>query len=305
MLGTHYKLINAKLSSCRATSLSYCLIMFSFGPGNPVSSPERCMVKLSSHFLQCPMCTNHYNTTTVVPVSLTCGHSICENCLTDSTVTTCPFDQTVLTPSMELPTNSALLWFLEERELQRGTDHSEDQLPKEDREHVSSAQAAVTDIASFLHPSTSSATLNFLTPSMQRELSTIVGCQLVEEGEKERVLRSTRAIAGHIVSELLEIYQSEDQVENLLWTALCKHGYRFLGPAMQEKALRLVLKEMGGGAFLSRRDIVLSVVQQLQSEFPQASRTGVEKVVQLLHRAGCFNVSQELGLLMRHACTHV
>lgn len=263
------------------------------------------MVKISSHFLQCPVCAKYYNTTTVVPVSLACGHSVCEKCLTDSIVTTCPFDQTVVTPNVDLPTNSSLLWFLQERELWKGTDHSEDKVSIEVREHVSSAQAAVTDIAAFLRPPKPSATVRFLTPSMKRELNTIVGCQLVEESERERMLRSTRAIAGCIFSELLEIYQGKQQVANLLWDTLRKHGCRFLGPVMQEETLRIILKEMGGGAFLSQRNIVQSAVQQLQDEFPQVSKKGVGQVVHLLHQAACFNVSLEMVLLMIPACTEI
>lgn len=69
----------------------------------------------------------------MVPVSLTCGHSVCKKCLMDSTVTICPFDLTVVTSNTELPPNGALLWFLEEKETQRGKDHSEDNLPMKDR----------------------------------------------------------------------------------------------------------------------------------------------------------------------------
>ena len=119
------------------------------------------------------------------------------------------------------------------------------------------------------------------------------------------MLRSTRAIAGCIFSELLEIYQGKQQVASLLRTALRRQGCRFLGPVLQEETLRIILKEMGGGAFLSRMNIVQSVVQQLQDEFPQVSKKGVGQVVQLLHRAACFNVSLEMVLLMIPACTEI
>ena len=51
------------------------------------------------------------------------------------------------------------------------------------------------------------------------------------------------------------------------------------------------LKVLESGKFLSRKTIVLYVVQQLQQDFPQASKTCVGHVVQLLYRASCFNVS--------------
>ena len=46
---------------------------------------------------------------------------------------------------------------------------------------------------------------------------------------------------------------------------------------------------------MARKTIVLYVVQKLQQDFPQASKTSVGHVVQLLYRASCFNVSQSLN----------
>jgi len=60
--------------------------------------------------------------------------------------------------------------------------------------------------------------------------------------------------------------------------------------AMQEEALKLVLLALENGSALSRKVLVLFVVQRLEPRFPQASKTSIGHVVQLLYRASCFKV---------------
>ncbi|KAJ8371976.1 hypothetical protein AAFF_G00297980 [Aldrovandia affinis] len=69
-------------------------------------------------------------------------------------------------------------------------------------------------------------------------------------------------------------------------------GCQFLGPAMQEEALKLVLLALEDGSALSRKVLVLFVVQRLEPRFPQASKTSIGHVVQLLYRASCFKVTK-------------
>lgn len=59
---------------------------------------------------------------------------------------------------------------------------------------------------------------------------------------------------------------------------------------MQEEVLRLILLTLQEGAHISRKNLVMYVVQNLEKEYPQASKTSVGHVVQLLYRASCFNV---------------
>ena len=64
----------------------------------------------------------------------------------------------------------------------------------------------------------------------------------------------------------------------------------FLGPAMQEEVLKLVLLALEDASALSRKVLVMFVVQRLEPHFPQASKTSIGHVVQLLYRASCFKV---------------
>ena len=62
--------------------------------------------------------------------------------------------------------------------------------------------------------------------------------------------------------------------------------------AMQEETLKLVLLALEDGAALSRKVLVMFVVLKLEQQFPQASKTSVGHVVQLLYRASCFIVTK-------------
>lgn len=66
--------------------------------------------------------------------------------------------------------------------------------------------------------------------------------------------------------------------------------------AMQEEALKLVLLALEDGSALSRKVLVLFVVQRLEPRFPQASKTSIGHVVQLLYRASCFKVKYSAKL---------
>lgn len=66
--------------------------------------------------------------------------------------------------------------------------------------------------------------------------------------------------------------------------------------AMQEEVLKLVLLALEDGSALSRKVLVMFVVQRLEPHFPQASKTSIGHVVQLLYRASCFKVNVEFIL---------
>ena len=254
-------------------------------------------------FLQCSVCTNHYDTSAVLPVSLTCGHTICKKCLTKFMTRVCPYDKTTISDNAEfLPPNSALLWLLssgEDKE-EEEIDCSQLNLLPEDLEHFKLARLSIQKAAFFLQPlcepGSTNMTINHLTRPMLKKLVTVVSCQFLELDGRARVLRAARSITDRTVTELLVMHQNQQQISTLLWSAIRSRGCQFLGPVMQEEALKLILKVLEGGAYLSRKNIVLYVVQQLQQEFAQASKTCVGHVVQLLYRASCFNVSLSLSI---------
>ena len=62
---------------------------------------------------------------------------------------------------------------------------------------------------------------------------------------------------------------------------------------MQEEVLKLILLALEDGSALSRKVLVLFVVQKLAPQYPRASKTSVGHVVQLLYRASCFKVKKK------------
>ncbi|KFM77945.1 RING finger and CCCH-type zinc finger domain-containing protein 2, partial [Stegodyphus mimosarum] len=130
---------------------------------------------------------------------------------------------------------------------------------------------------------------------MQRKLVTLINCQLVEEEGRARAMRAARSLGERSVTELILQHQNPQQLSANLWAAVRARGCQFLGPAMQEEVLKLVLLALEDGSALSRKVLVMFVVQRLAPHFPQASKTSIGHVVQLLYRASCFKVSKREG----------
>lgn len=130
---------------------------------------------------------------------------------------------------------------------------------------------------------------------MQRKLVTLINCQLVEAEGRSRALRAARSLGERTVTELILQHQNPQQLSANLWAAVRARGCQFLGPAMQEEVLKLVLLALEDGSALSRKVLVMFVVQRLEPHFPQASKTSIGHVVQLLYRASCFKVSKREG----------
>ncbi|XP_036376727.1 roquin-1a isoform X2 [Megalops cyprinoides] len=258
----------------------------------PVQAPQW------TEFLLCPICTQTFEETIRKPISLGCGHTVCKMCLNKLHRKACPFDQTAINTDIEqLPVNSALL------QLVGG------QVPKqqpltlltgaEDTKHYEEACKCVEELALYLKPLSStrgvglnSAAQSMLSRPMQRKLVTLVHCQLVEEEGRIRAMRAARSLGERTVTELILQHQNPQQLSSNLWAAVRARGCQFLGPAMQEEALKLVLLALEDGSALSRKVLVLFVVQRLEPRFPQASKTSIGHVVQLLYRASCFKVTK-------------
>lgn len=270
----------------------------------PIQTPQW------TEFLQCPICYNEFDDHDRQPISLGCGHTLCVSCLSKLSKTLCPFDQAIVeTDISKLPFNYALLQLV-------GVDIPDEKLPpiesvQENAAHYTKSRCCIEKLALFLKPvngtpnGTVNGTMNgngcngsvngngnnILTRPMQRKLVTLVNCQLAEADGRTRAMRAARSLGERTVTELILLHQNQQQLSANLWAAVRNRGCQFLGPAMQEEALKLILLALEGGEALSRKVLVLFVVQKLESQFPQASKTSIGHVVQLLYRASCFKVS--------------
>ncbi|XP_070614855.1 roquin-2 isoform X2 [Erythrolamprus reginae] len=248
-----------------------------------------------TEFLSCPICYNEFDENVHKPISLGCSHTVCQSCLSKLHRKACPFDQTAIHTDIEvLPINFALLQLVgaqvPDRQALKLSNTGEDK-------HYEVAKKCVEDLALYLKPLSGSkgvASLNqsALSRPMQRKLVTLVNCQLVEEEGRIRAMRAARSLGERTVTELILAHQNPQQLSANLWAAVRARGCQFLGPAMQEEALKLVLLALEDGSALSRKVLVLFVVQRLEPRFPQASKTSIGHVVQLLYRASCFKVTK-------------
>ncbi|XP_067825775.1 roquin-2 isoform X2 [Heptranchias perlo] len=248
-----------------------------------------------TEFLSCPICYNEFDENVHKPISLGCGHTVCKTCLNKLHRKACPFDQTAINTDIDvLPVNFALLQLVGAQVPDQQTVNLSNLA---ENKHYEVAKKCVEELALYLKPLSGGkgvANLNqsALSRPMQRKLVTLVNCQLVEEEGRVRAMRAARSLGERTVTELILQHQNPQQLSANLWAAVRARGCQFLGPAMQEEALKLVLLALEDGSALSRKVLVLFVVQRLEPRFPQASKTSIGHVVQLLYRASCFKVTK-------------
>ena len=190
----------------------------------------------------------------------------------------------------KLPVNTALLQLIGNGEVPAEYRKVPD-IQASEKEFYSLSLQCIEELALYLKPSQSSQ----LSRPMQRKLVTLVNCQLLELEGRSRGARAARSLGERSVTELILQHQNPQQLSANLWAAVRARGCQFLGPAMQEEVLKLVLLALEDGSALSRKVLVMFVVQRLEPHFPQASKTSIGHVVQLLYRASCFKVTKRDG----------
>ncbi|XP_015178822.1 PREDICTED: roquin-1 isoform X3 [Polistes dominula] len=260
----------------------------------PIQAPQW------TEFLSCPVCCHDFDVAVRGPISLGCGHTICRTCLANLHRKQCPFDQSTINTEIErLPINEALLQLVGNTVPTNVATSYQKLLPPEDHANYLVAKRCVEELALYLKPCqthpTIAAGMGLVSRPMQRKLVTLVGCQLVEPEGRARAVRAARSLGERSVTELILQHQNPQQLSANLWAAVRARGCQFLGPAMQEEVLKLVLLALEDGSALSRKVLVMFVVQRLEPHFSQASKTSIGHVVQLLYRASCFKVSKREG----------
>ncbi|KAL7978474.1 hypothetical protein Chor_004291 [Crotalus horridus] len=271
-----------------------------------------------TEFLSCPICYNEFDENVHKPISLGCSHTVCKACLSKLHRKACPFDQTAIHTDIDsLPVNFALLQLVgaqvPERQAVKLSNLGENQ-------HYELAKKCVEDLALYLKPLSGSKGKSLrqviappsgpercllssrcfnrdlnstLSRPMQRKLVTLVNCQLVEEEGRIRAMRAARSLGERTVTELILQHQNPQQLSANLWAAVRARGCQFLGPAMQEEALKLVLLALEDGSALSRKVLVLFVTKrdedsslmQLKEEFRSYEALRREHDAQIVHIA--------------------
>ncbi|XP_066254234.1 roquin-1 isoform X1 [Euwallacea similis] len=257
----------------------------------PIQAPQW------TEYLSCQVCCNLFDDKLRSPISLGCGHTICKGCLCNLHRKQCPFDQTLINVDIEhLPVNTALLQLVGPTVKTEIKEEILDStiVPRNCHNDYLKCKQYVEELALYLKPH-SNGSGSILSRPMQRKLVTLINCQLVEDEGRTRAMRAARSLGERTVTELILQHQNPQQLSANLWAAVRARGCQFLGPAMQEEVLKLVLLALEDGSALSRKVLVMFVVQRLEPHFPQASKTSIGHVVQLLYRASCFKVSKREG----------
>ena len=206
------------------------------------------------------------------------------------------FQSKISTPIEKLPINTALAVLIDRNadveKLRPLAQHgSNDQ---ETTNNYNRCMVKMEKLATFLMPTSSNSTFSLSRP-MQRKLVNLLNTQLLEEEGRWRAIKAARSLGERSVTELILQHQNPQQLSANLWAAVRARGCQFLGPAMQEEVLKLVLLALEDGSALSRKVLVMFVVQRLEPQYPQASKTSIGHVVQLLYRASCFKVTKRDG----------
>ncbi|CAP35753.2 Protein CBR-RLE-1 [Caenorhabditis briggsae] len=244
--------------------------------------------------LCCSVCNKHFNES-FLPVSLICGHVICRKCAEkpESQLKPCPHDdwKTTIPPS-EYPNNVALLSVIYPRKQcmifsgantddEKRIDHLSIQIAKFFREADSERGGTVSS--------------REISRTLQRKVLALLCYQWRENDGRLKTFKMCRGISERVMIEIILSIQSNTHVSSQLWSAVRARGCQFLGPAMQDDVLRLILMTLETGECIARKNLVMYVVQTLASDYPQVSKTCVGHVVQLLYRASCFNVLKRDG----------
>lgn len=248
-----------------------------------------------TEFLKCCVCAKEFNKSTRLPVTLGCCHTYCRLCILNLENRMCRICQTKVSfDPASLPINTAIFGLLSETGPASGNINVFQQNNQYDYLKIfGSAVQSLEEIALYLKPEHLKGIE--LSRPMQRKLISVLNNQLLEEVGRQKLLRSSKVAAERMTTELIQYHQSPTTLSSSLWDAVRARGCQFLGPAMQEEALKLIQFALGDQSELSRKVLVQLVVEKLQPQFPQASKTSIGHVVQLLYRASCFIVTKRDG----------
>ncbi|CAF1437733.1 unnamed protein product [Rotaria magnacalcarata] len=261
-----------------------------------------------NEFLRCAICSHdfEYENYLYRPITLSiCGHTMCGQCIDIiCNQTKCPQDQISFgmnnTPIDQLPTNYPLLSIIyDPMKLPEDIEQRYDQcvaymkLDDETKSFFCRIQTILNDIAISIKPILNDKECqSVLSRPMIRKIFSVLNCQYIDREGRLKALKAARSLGERTCIDFILHHQNPQQLTANLWSAVRSRGCQFLGPAMQEEVLKLILLALEDGSALSRKVLVLFVVQKLAPQYPRASKTSVGHVVQLLYRASCFKVQK-------------
>ncbi|CAF1357655.1 unnamed protein product [Adineta steineri] len=266
-----------------------------------------------NEFLRCAICSHDFEYDNYIyrPITLPiCGHTMCGQCIDIiRKQTKCPQDQISFgtnIPVDQLPINYPLLFMLydpsklpEDDEQRYGQCLSFMKLDDETKSCFHQTQSILSEISLIVKPILTDFKANdfkdcqqILSRPIIRKVFGLLNSQFIDREGRLKALKAARSLGERACIDFIIHHQNPQQLTANLWSAVRSRGCQFLGPAMQEEVLKLILLALEDGSALSRKVLVLFVVQKLAPQYPRASKTSVGHVVQLLYRASCFKVQK-------------
>ncbi|CAF1376787.1 unnamed protein product [Rotaria sordida] len=261
-----------------------------------------------NEFLRCAICSHdfEYDNYLYRPITLPiCGHTMCGQCIDIiRNQTKCPQDQVSFSinniPIDQLPTNYPLLFIVydtiklpDDSEQRYGQCLAYMKLDDETKSYFNRTQIILIEIALLIKPIINDKDYqSVLSRPMIRKIFSLLNSQYIDREGRLKALKAARSLGERTCIDFILHHQNPQQLTANLWSAVRSRGCQFLGPAMQEEVLKLILLALEDGSALSRKVLVLFVVQKLAPQYPRASKTSVGHVVQLLYRASCFKVQK-------------
>ncbi|KAI1729163.1 zinc finger c-x8-C-x5-C-x3-H type (and similar) domain-containing protein [Ditylenchus destructor] len=253
-----------------------------------------------SEVLTCPLCGENFSPQ-CIPVSLNCGHLLCNSCLERPNARCSCCSTPVTSDVKDYPINTPILAVLGIKNDSRlGQKSLKSKFPRNSKEFsiYSKIESILLAYAEYLQIAESeNGTYIFsesISATLQKKIIALLSVQVALPDGRTQASRILRSIAERIMTEII-LTQSPAHISSSLWSAVRSRGCQFLGPAMQEDVLRLVLLALSKGELIARKTLVMYVVQTLSEDYPHVSKTAVGHVVQLLYRASCFNVIKREG----------
>lgn len=140
---------------------------------------------------------------------------------------------------------------------------------------------------------------HFCPHAIRRKMLALSRCPLgpnSHQDDRMKIMRTVIALGNRVAFELLVKHSNSHRIISSLWVAVRNRGCQFLGPAIQEEVLKLVILALGDGTQLTRKVLVLYILQRMEKIYPlQATKTSVGHVVQILYRASCFEIIKRPG----------
>ncbi|CAF2033437.1 unnamed protein product [Rotaria magnacalcarata] len=231
-------------------------------------------------FLRCARCSHdfEYENPLYRPITLPiCGHTMCRQCIDIiRNQTKCPQDQ-----------------LSQDTEERYGQCPSYMKFDKDTKLIFNAVESAFGKISLEIKPIINNKQCqSILSRSMIRKIFSLLNSQYIDRASRLKVLKAIRSLGEHMCIDFILRCQNPQQVTDNFRSVIGLQSDQFLEPAVQEIVLQSIAS-LKDHSTLSNKHLVHSVVLQVGANDPNGSKPSVNRIVNLLSDASCFQVQQD------------